>query len=271
MSAGNTASDYAPCAAVVLTVLPPSCTAKYIASEVSRVHIAIDSLVANPGQNEDCVAPARVSAYCQASASETAFSLSRVFCNFTFSCTIELRFFVQIERGIRMAFPIFDHHRPVHGYTHKPGGSGCRRIFVNTPVCCQERSPGVQRTNGSVDQCFILRLENHIGFHAIPAIVLAIDLLYLSPPWSIGAIPSMGLASIIAFGYWFWVEKCYQYNGWYPYPIFEMLTTGWRINLFLFSAILMTINTLLLKHLYGRMNGFLHPISGTHPGDLKKA
>ncbi|KAG5293112.1 integral membrane protein [Histoplasma capsulatum G186AR] len=116
-----------------------------------------------------------------------------------------------------------------------------------------------------------LSTEADIGFHAIPAIVLAIDLLYLSPPWSIGAIPSMGLASIIAFGYWFWVEKCYQYNGWYPYPIFEMLTTGWRINLFLFSAILMTINTLLLKHLYGRMNGFLHPISGTHPGDLKKA
>ncbi|EER36905.1 conserved hypothetical protein [Histoplasma capsulatum H143] len=116
-----------------------------------------------------------------------------------------------------------------------------------------------------------LSTEADIGFHAIPAIVLAIDLLYLSPPWSIGAIPSMGLASVIAFGYWFWVEKCYQYNGWYPYPIFEMLTTGWRINLFLFSAILMTINTLLLKHLYGRMNGFLHPISGTHPGDLKKA
>ncbi|EEH35032.2 hypothetical protein PAAG_06079 [Paracoccidioides lutzii Pb01] len=54
-----------------------------------------------------------------------------------------------------------------------------------------------------------------IGFHAIPALVLTMDLLCLSPPWSIGALPSMGLASAIAFGYWFWVEKCFQYNGWY--------------------------------------------------------
>lgn len=138
-----------------------------------------------------------------------------------------------------------------------------------------------------------------IGFHAIPAAVLTIDLLYLSPPWSIGALPSMGLASVIAFGYWFWVEKCYQYNGWYayiwihiqhllklyivqsqladsytdryPYPIFEKLTTGWRIVLFLFSAIMMAMNTLVLKHLYVRINGFLHPTSDTHSGALKRA
>ncbi|OAX78079.1 hypothetical protein ACJ72_07615, partial [Emergomyces africanus] len=109
-----------------------------------------------------------------------------------------------------------------------------------------------------------LSTEADIGFHAIPAIVLTIDLLYLSPPWSIGALPSIGLASFIAFGYWFWVEKCYQYNGWYPYPIFDKLTTRWRVVLFVFSAILMAMNTLLLKRLYRRMNGFLHPISDTN-------
>ncbi|PGH05293.1 hypothetical protein GX51_03014 [Blastomyces parvus] len=116
-----------------------------------------------------------------------------------------------------------------------------------------------------------LSLEADVGFHAIPAIVLTIDLLFLSPPWSIGALPSMGLASVIAFGYWFWVEKCYQYNGWYPYPIFAKLTTGWRIVLFLFSATLMAMNTLLLKRLYRQMNGFLHPASGARPSDLKRA
>jgi hypothetical protein len=53
-----------------------------------------------------------------------------------------------------------------------------------------------------------------LGFHAVPAIVLLVDLLFLSPPWTITALPALALSSVIAFGYWFWIEKCYQNNGW---------------------------------------------------------
>lgn len=53
-----------------------------------------------------------------------------------------------------------------------------------------------------------------LGFHAVPSIVMLVDLLLLSPPWTISALPSLGLSSIIAFGYWFWVEQCFSYNGW---------------------------------------------------------
>jgi hypothetical protein len=53
-----------------------------------------------------------------------------------------------------------------------------------------------------------------VGFHAVPAIILVFDLLYLSPPWTITFLPSMALATAITFGYWFWVELCYTYNGW---------------------------------------------------------
>jgi len=31
-----------------------------------------------------------------------------------------------------------------------------------------------------------------LSFHAVPAIVLAIDLLFLSPPWTIEALPAFG-------------------------------------------------------------------------------
>jgi hypothetical protein len=41
-----------------------------------------------------------------------------------------------------------------------------------------------------------------------------VDLLFLSPPWTISALPSLGLSGTIAFGYWFWVEQCFYYNGW---------------------------------------------------------
>ena len=52
-----------------------------------------------------------------------------------------------------------------------------------------------------------------VGFHAAPSILLVIDLLFLSPPWTINALPAMGLSSMIAVAYWAWVEQCYKHNG----------------------------------------------------------
>ena len=54
----------------------------------------------------------------------------------------------------------------------------------------------------------------------MPAIMLSIDLLFLSPPWTITALPTMGVSIILAFSYWFWVERCYKYNGWFVSPPF---------------------------------------------------
>jgi hypothetical protein len=53
------------------------------------------------------------------------------------------------------------------------------------------------------------------GFHAMPAIMLTIDLLLLSPPWTIRAYPAMVLSMTLAFLYWAWVEYCYSKNGLY--------------------------------------------------------
>jgi hypothetical protein len=52
-----------------------------------------------------------------------------------------------------------------------------------------------------------------VGFHAMPSILLVIDLLFLSPPWTIKAFPAMTLSSAIAVGYWAWVEQCFKHNG----------------------------------------------------------
>lgn len=54
-----------------------------------------------------------------------------------------------------------------------------------------------------------------VGFHAAPGILLSIDMLFFSPPWTIGTLPAMGLSTILACGYWVWVELCYARNGWY--------------------------------------------------------
>ena len=66
----------------------------------------------------------------------------------------------------------------------------------------KEEHPGP--TDGTVD----------VGFHAVPSILLVVDLLFLSPPWTITVLPAMGISTALAFGYWVWVEQCFRHNGW---------------------------------------------------------
>ncbi|KAL4866096.1 hypothetical protein BDV12DRAFT_187706 [Aspergillus spectabilis] len=114
-----------------------------------------------------------------------------------------------------------------------------------------------------------LRLVN-ISFHAIPSIVFLIDLLFLSPPWTVNIGPALGLSSAIAVSYWFWVERCFALNGWYPYPIFEQLPFEGRIGLFGLSAVVMALSTATLKWLHGRVNGFGTPLKlQARPGAIK--
>ncbi|KAF3768893.1 hypothetical protein M406DRAFT_337222 [Cryphonectria parasitica EP155] len=93
------------------------------------------------------------------------------------------------------------------------------------------------------------------GFHAMPAIMLALDLLLLSPPWTIKFQGAMMLSTVIAFMYWAWIEYCFSHNQTYPYPIFTLLTTPQRIALFVGSGITCAISTMGLKWLYGKING----------------
>jgi hypothetical protein len=100
-----------------------------------------------------------------------------------------------------------------------------------------------------------LPLFNDLGFHALPAIVLIVDLLLFSPPWTIAVVPAIGLSSVIAAGYWWWVEKCYEVNKFYPYPIFDEVGFEGRVALFVGSAVVMSGATILLSWLYGVVNG----------------
>ncbi len=101
----------------------------------------------------------------------------------------------------------------------------------------------------------MLPLRADLGFHAVPSILLVADLLLLSPPWTISATRAMGLSTALAFAYWFWIEHCFSHNGFYPYPIFEMVDTKGRIGLFTTSALVMTGSTVALKWLYAKVNG----------------
>lgn len=51
-------------------------------------------------------------------------------------------------------------------------------------------------------------------------------------------------------------EICYSHNGYYPYPIFELLSTSQRIGLFTISGATMWVAGGALRALYAYVNGF---------------
>ncbi|KIW94518.1 uncharacterized protein Z519_04494 [Cladophialophora bantiana CBS 173.52] len=101
-----------------------------------------------------------------------------------------------------------------------------------------------------------LPLPTDISFHLTPSALLLIDLLLFSPPWTITVLPAILLSTVIAFLYWFWIELCYSYNGFYPYPLFAMLDQTQRVGLFGASAVVMAGNTVVLKWVHWNVNGF---------------
>jgi hypothetical protein len=111
------------------------------------------------------------------------------------------------------------------------------------------------------------------GFHVIPAVALTLDLLFFSPPYTIAAAPALILATILAFGYWFWIELCYAHNAFYPYPIFEMLEWPYRVLLFANSALFFFVGLWALKWVYRQINGqeIIEAKPQDRSGDIKKA
>ncbi|KAK7426341.1 hypothetical protein QQZ08_007096 [Neonectria magnoliae] len=103
---------------------------------------------------------------------------------------------------------------------------------------------------------FKLALLPDVGFHLAPAVFLTLDLVLFSPPWTISAYGTMALSTVLAFAYWYWVELCFSHNGWYPYPLFELLSTVQRAGLFTFSAGLVTLSSAGLKWIYAKVNGY---------------
>ncbi|KAF2456684.1 FAR-17a/AIG1-like protein [Lineolata rhizophorae] len=115
-----------------------------------------------------------------------------------------------------------------------------------------------------------LPLAVDLGFHAAPALVLALDLVLFSPPPARPPARTFALSAALALAYWFWIELCFARNGFYPYPIFALLTPPWRVALFSAAAAIMTLSTFFLDWLYAALNG-REPVTAPAPMAAKKA
>jgi hypothetical protein len=66
---------------------------------------------------------------------------------------------------------------------------------------------------------------------------------------------SVALSGGIAGAYWVWVERCFERNGFYPYPLFRDAGFEGRVGLFVGAAAVMVANTWGLRWLYWAVNG----------------
>jgi hypothetical protein len=98
--------------------------------------------------------------------------------------------------------------------------------------------------------------------------------MLLSPPWPIKAYNAMTLDLVLVFLYWGWIEYCFSINRWwdiptaqcalvtmantpyrYPYPLTALLSTREKLSLGVVCVALVTCSTMVLKWVYGRVNG----------------
>jgi hypothetical protein len=65
------------------------------------------------------------------------------------------------------------------------------------------------------------------GFHAMPAIMLTLDFMLLSPPWSIQAYNTMIFDSVLVSLYWGWIEYCFSINRWWDILTAQCTLVTW--------------------------------------------
>jgi len=94
-----------------------------------------------------------------------------------------------------------------------------------------------------------------LGFHFIPTLLLMIDTLFLSPPWETHALAALMSFSVVAGGYWIWVEECFSKNNFYPYPLMGLMNREQRLMLFAFATLLCWSSFLTVRGLYRMVNG----------------
>lgn len=82
-----------------------------------------------------------------------------------------------------------------------------------------------------------------------------LDRVFFSPPLEVRALSRFTLSASIVGANWLWVEKCFEQNGFYPYPLLRNAGFEGRLGLFSGTAVLIFVYTWGLRSLYMTVNG----------------
>lgn len=86
-----------------------------------------------------------------------------------------------------------------------------------------------------------------MSIHFLPAAVGSLDVLFFSPRWKTSFVNIFFQFSLCATAYWYWVDYAYSRNGFYPYPLFGLVSQEVRIGIFVGSVFIASISFAFLK------------------------
>jgi FAR-17a/AIG1-like protein len=86
-----------------------------------------------------------------------------------------------------------------------------------------------------------------VSIHLLPSAVGSLDALFFSSRWRTSFVSIVSQFSVCALAYWHWVDYAYSYNGFYPYPLFGLVTKEARIGIFAGAVFIASTSFILLK------------------------
>lgn len=86
-----------------------------------------------------------------------------------------------------------------------------------------------------------------LSIHVYPAIVEVLDVLFYTSRFNTSSISVFTLFSVITGLYWSWVHHTFSKNGFFPYPLLELLDQQKRVALFVGATVILTISYKILK------------------------
>ncbi|WBW72143.1 endomembrane system protein, FAR-17a/AIG1-like protein family protein, AIG1 and ADTRP-like protein [Schizosaccharomyces osmophilus] len=92
-----------------------------------------------------------------------------------------------------------------------------------------------------------LPLDFDLSVHLMPTVFCLLDYLFFSPPFSLSFKVSTLLYLAVAFSYMWWVEKCYEVNKFYAYPILAILEPVQKGILYGTACVLSLLSYIVLK------------------------
>lgn len=86
-----------------------------------------------------------------------------------------------------------------------------------------------------------------LSIHVYPAFVETVDVLFFTSRYRNSSVSAFTLFLAITALYWKWVHHTFSMNGFFPYPLLELLDQEKRAMLFVGATVILTLNFKALK------------------------
>lgn len=98
-------------------------------------------------------------------------------------------------------------------------------------------------------------LTADMSMHAIPTVLCLIEMFVFSEAIETSNVRAGLVYAAYATGYFFWTERNARLNGWFAYPMFDIMSREQRVATFVGATSVAFVVFLVLKRVYASIHG----------------